>query len=149
MSLELRAIHASKFALAIDQNAAASAHSGAVNHDRIQAHNSPNVCLARDIGHGFHHRDWTDGEDQVNMGSALDHLEQLVSDKPFFGIASVVGGNHELVADFGDLTLQDNQLLVPRADDRNHAVPSVLQSYRRGIRHRSAHASAHDHDRPE
>src|SRR5271166_144133 len=35
--IELGPIDASKFALAIDQHAAAAAHSGAIDHDRVQA----------------------------------------------------------------------------------------------------------------
>ncbi len=43
--VEFRSVHAGEFALAVDQHAAAAAHAGAVDHDRVQADERADVLF--------------------------------------------------------------------------------------------------------
>src|SRR5450755_4936388 len=99
MRVELRPIHAGELAFVSHQHAAAAAHAGAVDHDGVKAHQCTDVLLPRHVGHGLHHGYGADRQHQINAHTVLDKLAQLVSDEALVGVASIVGGDHEHVAD--------------------------------------------------
>ena len=64
-------------------------------------------------------------------------------------VAAVVGGDDGLVAGGADVVLQDDQVLVPRADDGHHAVAGFLHGLGDGVGHGDAYSPAHRDDRAE
>src|SRR5579864_2292986 len=147
MRVELGTVDTSELALAVDQDAATAAHASAVDHDRVEADDGVDVFLACHLGDSLHHYDWAHGHNQVDAGAVLNQLAELVGDETFVGVATVVGGNHERIADGAHFRLEDDQFLVAGSDDRNNSVAGALQRCRRGIGHCGADSAADYDDR--
>ena len=96
-------------------------------------------ATARIIGIG------PDGQHQVNARAVVDQLAQLVGDQALVAVAAVVGGDKHRIADLAHFALQDDEIFVASADNRDHAIAGALQRRGRGIGHRRSHASAHHH----
>ena len=72
VSVKLRAVHAGKLDLVVYRNPATAAHTGTVNHNRIEAHNGFNMVRAGDLSNGPHHRDWADGKHIINRSAGIN-----------------------------------------------------------------------------
>jgi hypothetical protein len=70
--IELGTVDAGEFAFAVDHHAAASAHPGAIDHDRVKADDGVDVFFAGQVGDGSHHDDWADGDDEINPRAVLN-----------------------------------------------------------------------------
>ena len=83
-----------------------------------------------------------------SMRSAvLDQLPKLVGDEAFVGIASVVGRDHQRIADLAQFTLQNDQFFVASTNDGDHAISLAFQRHRGRIRHCGTNAATHHHNR--
>ena len=98
MRIEFGSIYAGEFALAIDHDAAAATHSGAVDHDRVQADHGPNVLFAGHLGHSPHHRDRSNRQHQVDADTVFNKLAKLVGNETLVGVAAVISGDHDRIA---------------------------------------------------
>src|SRR5271169_3328593 len=127
MRVEFWAVDAGELALAVDQNAAAAAHAGAINHDRVETDHRVDVFLAGHFSNGLHHHDRTYGQNQVDAGAVLNQLAKFVGDKALVGVTAVVGGDHERVAHRTHFWLENYQLFVTCADDGDDAVAGALE----------------------
>src|SRR5579862_5130086 len=143
--IELGAVDAGEFTLTINEHAAAAAHAGSVNHDRVQADDGVDVLLTGHLRYGLHHHDRSNCDDQIDTRAILDQLPQLVGDEALVGIAAVVGREHQGIADGSHLGFKNHQLFIARSNDAKHAVADSLQRRGRGIRHRGSDSSADDH----
>jgi hypothetical protein len=149
VSIEFGPIHTGEFAFALDQNAAAAAHPGAIDHDWIQADHGANLLFARHVGDGPHHRDRAHCQHLIDARSVVDQLAQFVGHQPFVAVTAIVGGDEDGVADLAHLVFEKDEVFVSSTEDRDHAIASLLHGRSRRIRHCRAHASAHHHDRAE
>ena len=77
----------------------------------------------------------------------VDQRLELVGHEALAAVAAVVGGDEQLVADGADLLLEDHQLLVPAAHDRDHVVAGLLHGLGGRVGDGRADAAADHHDR--
>ena len=71
VAVELGAVDAGELGLAADGDAAAAAHAGAVDHDRVQRDDGLDAVLAREVGDGLHHGYGADGVDGLRPAAVL------------------------------------------------------------------------------
>ena len=90
MAVEIRAVHTGEFDLAVYVQAAAAAHSGAVDHNGVHADGGGDAVFFREFAGKLHHHQGADGEDVVELHSAGNQLLQLAGDKAVVAVAAVV-----------------------------------------------------------
>jgi hypothetical protein len=103
------------------------------------------VLLPRHLRHCSHHGDGTDCKHQIDAGAVVDQLPQLVGDEAFVRIASVVGCNHQRIADLAQFALQNDQFFVASTNDGDHAISLAFQRHRGRISHCGTNTATHHH----
>jgi hypothetical protein len=146
MGVELGAVDAGVDGLAADLDAAAAAHPGAVEHDRVQRCERRNAVGPGDLGDGPHHGDRADGVHGVDAARLDDVLERL-GDEAVPPIAPVVGARDDL-ARAAQLVLEDDPLLRAAADDARHLHPGLGQPEGDGVDDRGPHSAPDAHGVP-
>ena len=115
VGVELGPVDAGELGPLRREHAAAAAHAGAVDHQRVEAHHGLDPVRPGRLGDGLHHPRRPDRQHEVDLPARLDQLLELVGHEALAAVAAVVGRDQELVADRADLLLEDHQLLVPGA----------------------------------
>ncbi len=147
VAVEIGAIHAGEFHLAAHRHAARSAHTGAIHHDRIQAHHGGHAERPRGFRAGLHHRNRPDGHHFARILDAIEDVGQRVGDEALAAIAAIVGGDDQLVAHGAEFVFPEHQVAAAEAHDRNGAVAHLLVGAQLGINRRHAQAAAYQHHR--
>ena len=78
MPIEIRPIDTSKFGYTTNRYPAATAHSGAVYHYRIQTDDGFNTEWFGGLSAEFHHNTWPNRNYSVNLLTALKQLPKLL-----------------------------------------------------------------------
>ena len=125
VGVEFGAVDAGVARLAVDRDAAAAAHPGAVDHDRVERHERRDAERASELADRPHHRDRTDRVDGVDPTGLQDVLEGL-GDEAGAAVAAVVGAGHDLACR-GELLLEDDPFARSAADDARHANATAIQ----------------------
>ena len=107
VAVELRAVYAGEFRLAAHAQAAAAAHTRAVDHDGVHGHHGGDVVLAGELADELHHDDGADGDDPVILGTRVDLLLQQVGDQGLFAVGAVIGADDEIGGGGFELILED------------------------------------------
>ena len=127
VSVEIGPIHAGEFHPAAHGNAAAAAHSGAVDHDGIEADHGLDAGRPGDLGAGLHHYRGTDGEDLVDVGMAAQRLGEAVGHEALEAGGAVVGAEDQLIAILAEFLLPEDKRLRAKADDADDVAAVLLE----------------------
>ena len=74
VGVEIGSIDTAELHLAAHVDPTSTAHSGSIDHDRVQAHHGLDPVGSRGLRAGLHHDGRTDGEDLVDVGVLFDGL---------------------------------------------------------------------------
>ena len=83
VAVKVGAIYAGKLGLTAHRNTAAAAHTGAVNHNGVQADQGGNFVLFGQGRNKLHHRNRPNGNNKVVMAAAFNQAAQLIGNKAF------------------------------------------------------------------
>ena len=111
MCIEFGPVDAGKTTFAAHQHPAPAAHSGAVDHNRIEAHGRRDLVRPRHFGDSLHHWNWANRQHVIDLLFRGDQFFQFLSDEPVLAIAAVVGHHKELVARGPHFVFENQQLL--------------------------------------
>ena len=117
MSVEVRTVHTGKLHLAVHREAAAAAHSCAVDHNGVHTHGGGNVVLFCKFTGKLHHQQRTDGKNAVKFYAAVNQLLQLSGDKAVIAISAVVRADMQVSAGLPHLFFQNDNILGLEASD--------------------------------
>ena len=117
MAVKIRAVDTGELHLAADRDAAAAAHTGSVDHDRVQRNDGLDAERLGRLGDKLHHRDRADGEDLVILDTGLKQLLQLDGHEAVFAVGAVVGHEIQMVTGLLELVFKNDDVLVAEADD--------------------------------
>ena len=117
VAVKIRAVDTGELHLAADRDAAAAAHTGSVDHDRVQRNDGLDAERLSRLGDKLHHRDRADGEDLVILDTGLKQLLQLDGHEAVFAVGAVVGHEVQMVAGLLELVFKNDDVLVAEADD--------------------------------
>ena len=151
VTVELGAVDAGELDLAAHRHAAAAAHAGAVDHERVERDDGLDAVGAGEIGDGLHHGHGADGVDGLRT-VAVAGLEQTLErrgDEAGLAERTVFGGAHKLVREGAELVAQHDELLAAPADDGGQAVARLGEGLGQREQHGGADAAAHAHDAAE
>ena len=148
MAVEVRSVDTGELHFAADADTAGSAHAGAVDHDRVERHHGLHAVGPRRLDAGVHHRQRTDGDDQIRL-VALEHLLQRGGDEARRTVAAVVGADDQFVAELVEPILPEHEILVAKADDAGGAIAGLLERAQLRIYRRHAEPAADQHYVPD
>src|ERR1035437_5152364 len=146
MTIKVGAVNAGELDLVTDLDAAATAHAGAIHHDRVDADHGFDLGCTCGLGTGFHHHRRTDGDDLVDIGMRLKRDLDAVGDKTFHAGRAVVGAQDQFVADGPEGVFPEHQILVAKTQDSDHIGAGFLVAARLRKHRRHAQAATHAHD---
>ena len=146
MAVEVRAIHAGKLGLAAHGDAAAAAHTRAVDHNRIHAHDGLHAVGLGEVAHGAHHGQGANGDHHVVLFARLQLFLQRLGHKALVAVGAIVGHDGQVGTGGGEFLLQDDQILVAEAHDEIHLGTRLMQRLGLGIGNGHAQSAA-DHRR--
>ena len=142
--VELGAVDAGELALIAEQDAAAAAHAGAVDHDGVEADHGADAEGDGDASDGAHHGDGTDGKHEVELAAAGEELVELGGDQALLAVGAVVGEDVRLGAGGADLVLEDDHVAAARAFNKYDVVAGVFEGVGGGEGHGGADAAGED-----
>jgi hypothetical protein len=145
MAVEVRAVHTREPHCPADGDATGTAHSGAVDHDRVERHHRLHAEGAGGLDARVHHRQRTDGDDEVGFVRPEDLLERG-GYEPGRAVAAVVGADDQVVAVRGEPVLPEHQVLVAEADNAGNPVAGLLEGAELRVDRRDAEPAADQHD---
>ena len=109
--IEVGAVDASELGLAVDLDAAAAAHAGAVDHDGVEAGDDGNLVLAAGLGGELHHGNGANAEGVVD-GIGLAQACQGQGYYALLAHGAVIRGDVQTgQRQRVELLVQDNQVL--------------------------------------
>ncbi len=126
--VELRTIDAGVSGHAADHHAAAAAHAGAVDHDRVERDRGRDLVRSSELADGTHHRDRSDGVHGAHPAGVELVLERL-GHEPRPAIAAVIGTGDDSPA-ARQLGLEDDPLARAAADHARDLDPAAGQLLR-------------------
>ena len=145
VAVEIRAVHAGELHVAAHRDAAGTAHSGAIHHDRIEADDGRNAGGPGDFAARLHHRDGPDGDHFTDVLFGGQDVGQRVGDEAVAAVAAIIGGDNEFVATFAELIFPEHQVAIAEADDGDGPVPRFFVRTQLGIDGSDAESAAHQH----
>ena len=92
-----------------DLDPAPAAHSGAVDHHRVQAHHRADAVRAGRLGASLHHDRRADGDDLLDVGVPGDRLPDALGDEALDARRAVVGADDQLVAAGAELVFPEDR----------------------------------------
>jgi hypothetical protein len=138
--VELRAVDAGVARHAVHGDPAASAHSGPVDHDRVERHGRRNAERRGDGGDGPHHRHGPDRVDRVHATGG-QRVRQCLGDEARPAVAAVVGAGDDR-AGRRQLSFEDDPLAGAASDDARDGDAPPLELLGDRQDHRRAHTAA-------
>ena len=149
MSVKFRTVNADEFCLAADFNSASAAHSGAVNHNRIERNNRRNIIFFRNAAAELHHyrRAYRDGEVWFGRSSA-NFIERFRYER-LFAVRAVVGNDNLFIAYGGKIFFENQKVFCPCAEDSYHLIAGVFHSGRNRQERRVAYSATDADNRAE
>src|ERR1039457_2039369 len=149
MCVEFRPVDAGKLRFASYQYPAASAHAGAVDHDRIETYIGGDALRPRECGKCSHHRHWADSENSLRAGYGIgDKIGKFHGDEALATHTAVFGSDQPLAGKCGQLVLQNNQVISTSADDGRNLIARVGQCLCQRIEHCGSNAAAYTSNAP-
>ena len=151
MRVEVGAVNARKLCLAADDDTAAAAHTGTVDHDRIEGNDGFDAVGAGDLGEELHHDVRADSYDAVKLRLTLfdvsiDLLLEILGGEALFAVGAVVGAHDELVGSSLELVLQDDDVGASEACDKCDVDTFFVHFLCDGVCDSTADAAADDAD---
>ena len=144
MAVKIGNVYAGEFRLAADGQAAAAAHAGPVDHDRIHADSCFDAVLFGKFANKLHHNQRPDRNDFVVLLALLDKLFKRVRDKALCAVGAVVRLNDKSITDGFELILKNHQIFISKADNGVNLRAKFVQFFGHQIGNRAADAAA-DH----
>ena len=89
MAVEVRTVDTGELGFAADRDAAAAAHAGAVDHDRVHADDGLDPELLGQLADKLHHDQRSDRDHQVILVAVLNQLLQLVGDEALVAVRPI------------------------------------------------------------
>ena len=144
VGVEVGPVHAGELGLPAHGEAAAAAHTRAVDHDGVHRGDGGNVVFLGREGDEFHHDERADRDDAVKRFACLQHTLQGKGDVALLAVTAVVRHHHELVGSGAEFVLQNDEVFIAEADDGGDFAAHLVQLSHDGERDGAAHAAAHD-----
>ena len=130
MAVEIRAVEAGEFRLATHGDPAATAHAGAVHHERVKAHQGEDAVGFRHVRHRPHHGHGAHGDD-FGDGFPREDVLQCVDDHALAAQGTIVGGDEEFRAGGAQFLGQQHSLVAAASEDRDDPSAFGMQLFRR------------------
>src|SRR5574341_217738 len=146
VAVEVRPVDARELDLAADLDAAAAAHAGAVDHDRVHAHHGLDAARPRRLGAGFHHHRRTDGDDFFDIRMFLQREVDAVGDEAADAHRAIIGAQNQLLADAFEFVLPEDQVVRTETEHADDARTRLLARSRLRKHRRDAEAAADAQD---
>ena len=89
-AVKIGTVHAGKLGLPAHGQAAAAAHTGAVDHDGVHRHNGLDVVGLRRLDDEFHHNERSNRDDLVKVGALDDLLLQRRGDNALLAVGAIL-----------------------------------------------------------
>ena len=147
VAVKLGAVHAGELGLAANGDPAAAAHTGAVHHDGVQGHHGMHAEGLGGLAHKLHHGHGSDGQNLVILDAALQQSLELDGAEALFAVGAVIGHQIQMIGTGPELVLQNDDILVPEADDHIDLRAGLLEGHGSGQGNGAANAAA-DHADP-
>ena len=142
MAIEIGAVDADELDLPSHRDPAGAAHAGAVDHDGVERHLGGDSKGTRGLDAGAHHRQRTDGDDQV--GPVGDqHLAKRLGDQTRTAMAGVVGAHDQLVALSSEPLFPEHPVAGAEAHDPGGAIAGRLEGPELRVDRRHSETAAH------
>jgi len=145
--VELRTIHAGKFAFVRPRAPAAAAHARAVHHDGVQADHGLDSERPGNLRDGPHHGHRADGQHKVDLAPGVEQVVEFFGDQAFFAVAAVVVITKVSLLALRTSSSKDHHFSVPRPFDEDDVIAGLLERVGRGQRHGCSYAAGQDHSR--
>lgn len=144
--IEVGAVDAGELGLAVDLDAAAAAHAGAVDHDGVEAGDDGDLVLAAGLGGELHHGNGADAEGVVD-GIRLAEAGERQGDDALLAHGAVIGGDVQAgQRQRVELLVQDYQVLGAGTHDDVDVLALLAQHAGNGVGDGQTNAAAHDGD---
>jgi hypothetical protein len=128
MPVEVRAVDARETHLLADLHAATAAHTGTVDHDRVQTDHGLDTVRTRGLGARPHHDRRTDRNELIDIRMIADGELHAVGGQPLDARRSVIRTNDEFIAAAAELVFPENEILGAKAHDANDISAALFES---------------------
>ena len=146
VTVKFGTVHAGKFDLSAHSQAAAAAHTRAVDHDGVHRNNGGDVVFFCQQADEFHHRQGAYGNDLVVLLAALNQRAQSIGHKTSLAPRAVIRDGNE----FGGVRLEfffkDDQFAVAEAHNGVHLGAALKQCFGNGVGNGTSNAAANNGD---
>ena len=149
MAVEVGALDADETDFAAHEDAAAAAHAGAVDHDRVERNEGRDAEGLRRRRAELHHDRRADRDHAVGRVRALAQLLERRRHERFAAVGAVVRADDHLVRRGAHALFENEQLLGPRGQNARHVVAGGLHRLGDRVDRRHADAAAAQHDAAE
>ena len=117
MAVEFGSVDAAELHLVTYAYTAGAAHTGAVDHHAVEAHDGGQVVFLCGEANELHHRQGTDGHTMAVLHAFGAELVDLGGDETLFAVAAIVGHDVQVVAHGTQLVLIEEQVFGAGAND--------------------------------
>lgn len=142
ITVEVRSVNTGKFyyplAIPVQRQTAAAAHAGTVDHDRIHGNGHRNTKRLRGGNYEFHHDQWSDGDDHIELFAGFQHFLERHSDVAVAGIGAVIGHYNQFVGAGMEFIFKDQQIFRSETDDAGNFSTQAMEFLSNGHRDRAA-----------
>lgn len=142
MTIKFGTIDTGKFCLSANCHTAGATHSRRIHHNGIQADRCLDAVILCYCSHGFHHRNWADCKDFIDLFPGLNHILQGIADETMNTVTPVIGRYDQIITDTSRFIFQDQQILAPRTDNGGDLGALFFQGRGNGIDNTYPDASA-------
>ncbi len=144
VAVELRTVHAAELHLVANPHAAGAAHTRAVHHHAVQAHDGRQVVLLRRQADELHHRQRPDGHAVAVFHALGAQLVHLGRHQALLAVAPVVRHDVQVVAHCAQLVLVEQQVLRAGADNHVGRYSLAERPFHLRKHRRDTHAAGHE-----
>ena len=151
MGIEVRAVNTGELCLPADNDTAATAHPGAVNHDGVEGDDGFDAVGAGDLCEELHHDVRPDGDDTVKLGAAFgdvlfDFGTEGIGGEALAAIGAVIGADDQLIGGGGELFLEDDDVGTAEAADEGDLNALFVHLFGDGVGNGAAYTATYNAD---
>ena len=146
MTVEVRAVDAGEFRLAVDDNATAAAHPGAVDHNRVHRDGRRNAVLFGQFADRAHHRERADGDDFVEFFAGVEFFLKFVGNEALIAVRTVVGRDDQFVGRRRHFVVENDEVDASKTNDGGDFRAERFELFRLRVSDGRAETAADDRD---
>lgn len=146
IAVEVGTVNASELCFSADDEAAAAAHSGSVDHYGVHGDNAGDIGGSYRLDDEFHHDEGTDGDDLIEGLAVCEHFVQGETYISLSAVGAVIGHDEETLGGVFELILEDKEILISEADYRGDLTAHIVESLSYRESYRAADTASDDAD---